>query len=79
MEDALSEVTRKNVWEWYTGTAYNRLMPKGAIVVINHECTKTTYQAASWPNRLQVGTFGKLLSYLQYRKRTRLFGRRLIQ
>jgi predicted phage terminase large subunit-like protein len=36
MEDALSEVTRKNVWEWYTGTAYNRLMPNGAIVVINH-------------------------------------------
>lgn len=36
MEDALSEVTRKNVWEWYTGTAYNRLMPGGAIVVINH-------------------------------------------
>lgn len=36
MEDALSEVTRKNVWEWYTGTAYNRLMKGGAIVVINH-------------------------------------------
>lgn len=36
MEDALSEVTRKNVWQWYTGTAYNRLMPGGAIVVINH-------------------------------------------
>jgi hypothetical protein len=36
MEDALSEITRKNVWEWYTGTAYNRLMPNGAIVVINH-------------------------------------------
>ena len=36
MEDALSEVTRKNVWEWYTGTAYNRLMPGGSIVVINH-------------------------------------------
>ena len=36
MEDALSEVTRKNVWDWYTGTAYNRLMPNGAIVVINH-------------------------------------------
>lgn len=36
MEDALSEITRKNVWEWYTGTAYNRLMPGGAIVVINH-------------------------------------------
>jgi predicted phage terminase large subunit-like protein len=36
MEEALSEVTRKNVWDWYTGTAYNRLMPGGAIVVINH-------------------------------------------
>ena len=36
MEDALSEVKRKTVWEWYTGTAYNRLMPGGAIVVISH-------------------------------------------
>jgi len=36
MKDAQSEVTRKNVWDWYTGTAYNRLMPGGAIVVINH-------------------------------------------
>ena len=23
-------------WDWYTGTAYNRLMPGGAIVVISH-------------------------------------------
>jgi hypothetical protein len=36
MEAALSEATRKNVWNWYTGTAYNRLMPGGAIVLINH-------------------------------------------
>ena len=36
MDDALSELTRKRVWDWYTGTAYNRLMPGGAIVVINH-------------------------------------------
>ena len=36
MQDALSELTRKNVWDWFTGTAYNRLMPGGAIVVINH-------------------------------------------
>ena len=36
LEDALSELTRKRVWDWYTGTAYNRLMPGGAIVVINH-------------------------------------------
>jgi hypothetical protein len=32
MEDALSEDTRKTVWDWYT----DRLMPGGAIVVINH-------------------------------------------
>ena len=36
MEAALSEVERKRVWEWYTGTAYDRLMPGGAIVVISH-------------------------------------------
>jgi predicted phage terminase large subunit-like protein len=36
MEDALSEVARKNAWDWYTGTAYNRLMPGGAIIIINH-------------------------------------------
>lgn len=36
MEDALSETTRDTVWSWYTGTAYNRLQPGGAIVVIAH-------------------------------------------
>lgn len=36
MADALSEVERKNVWDWYSGTAYNRLQPNGAIVLINH-------------------------------------------
>lgn len=36
MEDAQSETVRKRVWEWYTGTAYNRLMPGGSIVLINH-------------------------------------------
>lgn len=36
MEDALSEVARKRVWDWYRGTVYNRLMPNGAIVLINH-------------------------------------------
>jgi predicted phage terminase large subunit-like protein len=36
MQDAMSELTRKTVWDWYTGTAYNRLMPGGRIVIINH-------------------------------------------
>src|SRR6476620_479075 len=35
MEDAQSETQRKRVWDWYRGTAYNRLMPK-AIVIIGH-------------------------------------------
>lgn len=36
MADAQSEGQRKKVWDWYTGTAYNRLMPGGAIVIIGH-------------------------------------------
>lgn len=36
MAEAQSETTRKNVWEWYTGTVYNRLQPGGSIVLINH-------------------------------------------
>lgn len=36
MADARSEAERRNVWNWYTGTVYNRLEEHGAIVVINH-------------------------------------------
>jgi len=36
MADARSETERRNVWSWYTGTVYNRLEEKGAIVLINH-------------------------------------------
>jgi len=36
MEDAQSEAERKRVWEWYTGTAYNRLEPNGSIIIIGH-------------------------------------------
>lgn len=32
--EADSEVTRKAVWAWYQSTLYTRLMPKGAVVVI---------------------------------------------
>lgn len=35
-DDAQSEITRNNVWEWYTGTFYNRLRPKAPIVLIQH-------------------------------------------
>ena len=36
MADARSEPKRKEVWNWFTGTVYNRLEKNGAIVVINH-------------------------------------------
>lgn len=36
MADAQSEGGRKSVWDWYQGSAYNRLQPGGKIVVINH-------------------------------------------
>ena len=36
MEDAQSETIRRKVWEWYTGSVYNRLQPNGAIVLMNH-------------------------------------------
>lgn len=35
-EDAQSELSRERVWEWYTGTLYNRIRPTGAIVLIQH-------------------------------------------
>lgn len=60
MQDALSELTRKNVWDWYTGTAYNRLMPGGAIVVINHRmheddlCGRLLAQQAAGGDRWEV-------------------------
>ena len=36
MAEARSETVRKNVFSWYSGTAYNRLEDNGAIVLINH-------------------------------------------
>lgn len=33
-EEADSELRRQRVWEWYTSTAYTRLAPGGAIVLI---------------------------------------------
>jgi hypothetical protein len=36
MADARSEIERKRVHEWYSGTVYNRLEKGGAIVLINH-------------------------------------------
>ena len=36
MADAQSEAGRKNVWDWFQGTVYNRLEPGGRIVIINH-------------------------------------------
>ena len=35
-EDAQSPSAQQRVWQWYTGTFYNRVRPGGAIVVIQH-------------------------------------------
>jgi len=35
-DDAQSQTTRSNVWEWYTGTFYNRVRPGAPIVLIQH-------------------------------------------
>lgn len=34
-KEADSELQRKTVWDWYTSTAYTRLMPGGAVILIN--------------------------------------------
>jgi predicted phage terminase large subunit-like protein len=34
-EEADSEIRRGRVWDWYTSTAYTRLMPGGSVIVIN--------------------------------------------
>jgi len=36
MADAQSEIERRRVKDWYQGSVYNRLMPGGAIILINH-------------------------------------------
>jgi hypothetical protein len=35
-EDAQNKLARQRVWDWYTGTLYNRVRPGGAIVLIQH-------------------------------------------
>lgn len=35
-EDAQSQLQRDKVWDWYTGTFYNRIRPGGQIIVIQH-------------------------------------------
>ena len=35
-EDAQSELNREKVWDWYTGTLYNRIRPGEPIIVIQH-------------------------------------------
>jgi predicted phage terminase large subunit-like protein len=60
MKEARSELERKNVWDFYTGTLYNRLMPGGAVVVINHRmheddlCGQLLAQQAAGGDRWEV-------------------------
>lgn len=60
MREAQSELERKNVWDFYSGTLYNRLMKDGAIVVINHRmheddlCGRLLAQQAAGGDKWEV-------------------------
>ena len=60
MREAQSELERKNVWDFYSGTLYNRLMPGGAIVLINHRmheddlCGRVLAQQAAGGDKWEV-------------------------
>jgi hypothetical protein len=74
-QDALSELTRKNVWDWYTGTAYNRLMPGGSIVVINHRMHEDDLCGRlCWPSRRPAAIDGKWSSFPRLTKPARRCG-----
>ena len=45
-EEARSEVTRRNLHEWYSSVAYTRLQPGGAIVLIS---TRWHEDDLAWP------------------------------
>ena len=59
MADARSEHVRKETWQWFTGTAYNRLEKNGAIVVIGTEPTWTTCKDAFLRSKPPVAIDGK--------------------
>jgi predicted phage terminase large subunit-like protein len=60
MREAQSELERKNVWDFYSGSVYNRLMPGGSIIVINHRmheddlCGRLLAQQAAGGDRWEV-------------------------
>ena len=51
-QEADSEITRNRVWDWYTSTAYTRLMPGGAVVVINCMVGDTSVLMADGSSKL---------------------------
>lgn len=56
----MSELERKNVWDFYSGTLYNRLQPGGAIVTIGHRmhqddlCGRLLEQQAAGGDKWEV-------------------------
>jgi hypothetical protein len=60
MADARSEIVRKSVHDWYTGTCYNRLEKGGKIILINHRmhqddlCGRLLAQQAAGGDRWEV-------------------------
>ena len=73
-KEAYSTTIRKNVWDWYTSTAYTRLAPGGAVIVLltswhekglDHEILKEakaageTWEIIDIPAIMEAGYKGK--------------------
>ncbi len=61
-EEADSENNRRKVWDWYTSTAYTRLMPGGAVIVINTRWHEDDLSGKLLAEQLRGGDKWELLS-----------------
>ena len=62
MAEARSESERKEVWNWFTGTCYNRLEKGGAVIVINHRMHHDDLSGRCSTSRPPAGIGGRLSS-----------------
>jgi hypothetical protein len=58
MQEAMSELTRKNVWDWYSGTMYNRCSPAALLSSSIIACMKMIFRAVCWHSRRRVAISG---------------------
>jgi hypothetical protein len=64
MGDANRKSERDRIWNWYISTIYNRLQPKGKIIIIGHRLHEDDLQGDSWSKLHQAVTVGPSSSCL---------------